>query len=100
MLLRDMTYADYQIKLYYHLQRNENAYQLSWEQTRFIAYCTIATQTDKIKSPRELMPFPWEEMKKISTRRFKKMQDDAVKTYDAHFKFLQKQEEDAKLRNT
>jgi hypothetical protein len=48
---------------------NEN-YKNSWEQTRYIAYIIAATNTDKIKSPKDLLLFTWEveEEKEIITK--------------------------------
>lgn len=92
-----MNYADYMEKQYFHVKRREEAYKTSWEQTRYIAYCTVATVTDKVRKPQDLMPFPWEEgSKRITKRQLDKIQKDAVKTYDAHLRFLNQR--DGKLR--
>ncbi|MZQ50427.1 MAG: hypothetical protein GT598_15625 [Bacteroidales bacterium] len=48
---------------------NEN-YKNGWEQTRYIAYVIAATNSDKIKSPKDLLSFTWEieEEKEIITK--------------------------------
>ena len=92
-----MNYADYMEKQYFHAKRQEDAYKTSWEQTRYVAYCTVATVTDKIRKPQDLMQFPWEEgVKRLTKRQLDKIQKDAVSTYDAHLRYLKQR--DAKLR--
>ena len=94
-----MNYADYMVKQYYHGKRQEDAYKTGWEQTRYIAYCTVATVTDKVRKPQDLMVFPWEDdVRRLNKRQLNKIQKDAVSTYDAHLRFLNKR--DAELRGT
>ncbi len=38
---------------------NEN-YKNGWEQTRYVAYIIAAVNSDKIKSPKDLLLFSWE----------------------------------------
>lgn len=89
-----MTYADYVIKAhFYHTLKNDEI-KLSWEQARYIAFCTVATQTDKIKTPQQLIAFPWEEVKKVTQRTVNKVIRDARKNYAGHLRFLKTQEKE------
>lgn len=43
------------------IHQYNKTYQNGWEQTRFIAYITALSSGQKLKSPREILTFSWEE---------------------------------------
>lgn len=68
------------------MQRQEEALRLSWEQTRYIAFCVVATQTDKIKTPQDLLPFTWDVKPRVKRVSSKKLSGIAA----AHIEYLSK----------
>lgn len=81
-----MSYADFCIKMYFHVKRQEEALRTSWEQTRYVAFCVVATQTDKIKSPQDLLPFSWDVKKRVKKVSEKSLSEIAA----SHLEYLQK----------
>lgn len=60
------------------LQNQNEQYKNTWEQVRYIAYVTAATNSDKIKTPTDLLKFDWEkiqETKLTPAERMKREQE-------------------------
>ncbi len=66
--LYDLTPRSFSNKMIGYSQREEMIMQNHWEQTRMIVHSCLSPHLKKKMKPTELMPFDWDEKKKVKKR--------------------------------